>query len=128
MRPRTTLALFVLVAVLFSLLHSADAAPKEASSSFSKDGVGFLAKHCLQCHGEKVKRADLTLHTFRDDTAILKNRKTFQTVLQMLTSGEMPPKKNPRPTPAEIETFVKSVNGVFETAERNTKPDPGRVT
>ncbi len=128
MHLRTTLSLFTLAGLLFALLHGADAAPGEGPPAFAKDGIAFLAKHCLKCHGEKVKRADLTLHTFRDDAAILKNRKTFQNVLRMLASGEMPPKKAPRPTPAEIDIFVRSVNGVFETAERNTKPDPGRVT
>jgi hypothetical protein len=128
MRLRNFLTLFSLAAVLFALSPRIDAAPKEPAPAFATDGVAFLAKHCVQCHGDKVKKSDLTLHTFRDDAAVLKNRKTFQSVLQMVTSGEMPPKKQPRPTSAEIDAFVRSVNGVFKTAERNGKPDPGRVT
>src|SRR5436309_2854188 len=34
----------------------------------------------------------------------------------------------PRPSAAEVDVFVKAVNGVFERAEKDAKPDPGRVT
>ena len=119
MRP---FCLFLAGALVFTPRSSA------APPAFSKEGVAFLDKHCVQCHGDKVKKAGLTLHTFRDNAAVLNQRKVFQNVLQMLASGEMPPEKRPRPTPAELEAFTKSVRGIFEEAERNTKPDPGRVT
>ncbi|MBY0526349.1 MAG: DUF1592 domain-containing protein [Gemmataceae bacterium] len=97
------------------------------SPAFSKDGVAFLEKHCIGCHGEQKPKADLSLHKFRDDPSLLKNRKVWQNVIQMVQMGEMPPKGKGRPTPAEIETFLKSVNGVFERADAGVR-DPGRVT
>src|SRR5262245_8526644 len=96
--------------------------------TFAKEGVAFLEKHCLSCHGEKVQRADLSLHTYREEATLLKGRSVFQKVLQMLASGEMPPPKRPRPTSEEIEGFVRAVDAVFDRADRNAKPDPGRVT
>jgi hypothetical protein len=107
--------------------NSVHAAEKNAPT-FTKDGVAFLQKHCVGCHGAKTKRADVILHTITDDTALLKNRKLFQSVLKVLESGEMPPKPRPRPALAEVETFAASVRAVFAHADRNARPDPGRVT
>jgi Protein of unknown function (DUF1592)/Protein of unknown function (DUF1588)/Protein of unknown function (DUF1587)/Protein of unknown function (DUF1585)/Protein of unknown function (DUF1595)/Planctomycete cytochrome C len=90
--------------------------------------AGFLQKHCTHCHGEKVKRADLALHTYRDVSSLLRDRKRWQAVLKMVRSGEMPPPKRPRPTAAEVETFLRTVEGVYAQADQNAKPDPGRIT
>src|SRR5262245_29474046 len=102
--------------VIGASVESDALADQKPAMMLGKDAVAFLQKHCVACHGEKVKRADLTLHTFTDDLAILKGRKTFDNVLKMVTTGEMPPKAKPRPTPAEIDGFVKSVNAVFAHA------------
>src|SRR6202035_4558532 len=40
---------------------------------------------------------------------------------------EMPPKGVPRPA-AQMEALTKFVQAEFERADRNVKPDPGRVT
>jgi hypothetical protein len=68
------------------------------------------------------------LHGYRDELSLLKDRKRWRTVLDMVHAGEMPPHPRPRPPASEIETFVRSVNGVFERADKSAKPDPGRVT
>src|SRR3954447_21200070 len=47
---------------------------------FAKDGVAFLQKHCVSCHGAKTKRADVVLHNISDDATLLKNRKLLETV------------------------------------------------
>jgi mono/diheme cytochrome c family protein len=90
--------------------------------------VAFLQKHCLHCHGEKTKRADLALHVYRDEAVVLKDRKTWENVLHVVRSGEMPPKKRPRPDAAEVAAFLGSVEAIFARADRNARPDPGRVT
>lgn len=103
------------------------AAPDPAPE-FTREGVAFLQKHCVSCHGEKSKKADLALNVYKDDLSLLKDRKRWQTVMSMVHSGEMPPQTRARPTTTEIETFLRSVNAVFDRADRNAKPDPGRVT
>lgn len=97
------------------------------AESFAKDGVAFVTKHCVGCHGEKVKRADLSLHTFRGDKAVLEKRKLWQQVIEVVKSGEMPPRPKAKPTQAEIDAFVAAVQGVFDHADRTARPDPGRV-
>jgi hypothetical protein len=98
------------------------------AADFGKEGVAFLQKHCVACHGAKKKSSGVALHMATDEASLLKNRKVFQSVLRMLEDGEMPPKERPRPMVEEVETFKKLVLAAFEKAEMNTKPDPGRVT
>jgi hypothetical protein len=99
------------------------------ATSFAKEGVAFVAKHCARCHGDKVKKADLRLTIFRDDADVLKHRKVWQNVLAVLRGGEMPPPSvKARPSMAEMDAFTSSIQAIFDRADRIAKPDPGRVT
>ena len=106
---------------------SAPAAP--AHAEFQKVGVAFMEKHCFECHGRKSTKADLNLLKHdKADAAILQNRKLWLNVLTQVGVGEMPPKKQPRPTPAEVTAFVAAVESAMERAEAKLPLDPGRVT
>src|SRR5262249_12785607 len=85
----TAILAFVAQWRLFPAASAADA-PKD-SSNFPKIGVAFLQKHCLDCHGEKVQKGELSFHIYRDDASLLKDRKVWQSILKMVSSGEMPP-------------------------------------
>ena len=99
-----------------------------AGPDFSRGGVSFLKKHCLECHSGDDPKAELSLEGYTDSASVVKGRKTFVKVLRMLAIGEMPPKKKPRPTVAAVETFTENVKAVWDFSDRNAKPDPGRVT
>ncbi|MFQ3593341.1 MAG: hypothetical protein SNJ82_09175, partial [Gemmataceae bacterium] len=45
------------------------------SPTFEKEGVAFLQKHCVACHNEKTKRADVSLHFLKTPEDLLKHRK-----------------------------------------------------
>jgi hypothetical protein len=100
-----------------------------AHADFQRDAVAFIEKHCVECHGGKTTKADLNLKKLDTaDATILKNRKVWLNVVTQVTSGEMPPKKQPRPALADIEKFEQAVESAFVRAESSMKPDPGRVT
>ena len=110
---------------------TAHAQPKPAAKpvdSVAKIVTPFLTKHCVTCHGATKKKADLELHVYTDEKAILKARKTWTSVLNMIQAGEMPPSGRPKPALAEAETFAKAVHEIFERHDRSAKRDPGRVT
>jgi len=104
------------------------AAEPNAAPTFAKEGVAFLKKHCIACHGAKKPKADLDLGVFTDEASLLKERKKWQEVLEQVHSGDMPPKEKARPAPAEVELLVKLVRGAFDRADKTAKPDPGKVT
>lgn len=88
----------------------------------------FVAKHCASCHNDKDKKADLSLAGYADGAAMLRGRKVWDNVLDMVGAGEMPPKNRPQPTADELASFTASVKAVIQQASANAKPDPGRVT
>lgn len=119
----TCLSLNIFItAVLFANTANAQQASSHESA------IAFVKKHCIACHGDKEPQAELSLTKFVDVTAILKARKTWQKILRMVEQSEMPPKEKPKPTADEIASFTQSVNDLFDKADKNAKPDPGRVT
>lgn len=113
--------------LFFTALSCAPAVAAEPPT-FRAAGVAFLEKYCLSCHSGERPKADLNLKPFADEASLLKDRKTWDRVVEVLKSGEMPPKNKPQPMTTDVEAFTHLVTGVFEHADRNAKPDPGRVT
>ena len=77
--------------------------------AFESVGTAFLEKHCVACHGAKKQKANLVLHKFTDEISVLRARRQWNEVLEMVRSGEMPPDDEPQPTAAERASFVESV-------------------
>ena len=60
-------------------------------------------------------------------TSLTRDREGWETIIEKVRSGEMPPKGIPRPTQAQIDALIAYVEGEFERADRAVKPDPGNV-
>ncbi len=87
----------------------------------------FLEKHCVACHGREKQKAGLTLHQFHDDFSVLRARRTWKEIINMVESGEMPPEDREQPAAEEKKRFLATVTALFARAD-NAKPDPGRLT
>src|SRR5437867_6986764 len=98
------------------------------ADSFEKSVRPVLAKTCAPCHNERITSGGLNLAPYSAPGSIAQHRDDWQKILQKIRTGEMPPKGVPRPSSVQIEALVKFVQGEFERADRNVKPDPGRVT
>ena len=124
--------LILLVVVLaertcaFSSASAQEASP--LAKRFADEGRAFVNKHCLECHGEKDVKADLSLFADKDASSVVKRRAVWESVIDMASTGQMPPPEKPRPDQAEIDKFAAVVNAIFDDADLHAKPDPGRVT
>ncbi len=116
---------FTLLVVTMSSVATAADTP---GPDFGKTGRAFVQKYCIKCHSGDKPKAGLSLAPFRDSLSVVKQRKTWDTVLTRIATGEMPPKGQPRATVPESVAFTDLVKAVFDHADRNAKPDPGRVT
>lgn len=96
--------------------------------SFAKDAIPFLTKHCYGCHGNGKAKGDLTLDADRNESAVEKNRKVWENVLEMVRAGEMPPKNRPRPSPQEAEVALLAIDGVLNKLDCSQTRNVGRVT
>ena len=121
-----------LLVILFagSFIPCLNAADDSATLArrFAAESVPFVKKHCTSCHGEKEPKADLNLSADLEAKALISRRGVWENVLDMVETGQMPPKEQPKPDPVEVDKFVTLVKALFEDADRNAKPDPGRVT
>jgi len=98
------------------------------AADFQGAAVPFLKQYCHECHGPKTQKAGLDLTKSGSENTLLKEHKLWKSILHQVASGEMPPKKQPQPSPAERTAFQTAVENAFATAEKNAPLDPGRVT
>src|SRR4029077_16858973 len=85
-------------------------------------------KNCVLCHNDKAKVGGLDLTPFHADADVTKNRALWERVETRIKNHEMPPKGRPLPAPAEIAKVTDWIDGTFARIDKNTPPDPGRVT
>ncbi|QDU29215.1 Planctomycete cytochrome C [Anatilimnocola aggregata] len=112
----------------FSIATAQESGNSSAKPDLTKDLFAYVNKNCLHCHGEKEGKADVRLHSYKDELSIVKGRKVWEHVVDMVEAGEMPPKDKPQPMASDTTAFLAAVKGVFLRADQNAKPDPGRVT
>ena len=101
----------------------------EPAQSGSKEGLRtFLDAHCVSCHGADVKKGGLDLESLSTD---FKNPAVFEKWVRVhdrVRAGEMPPKeRKKRPTPAESEAILKSLNAQLMSAEAARKAGASRA-
>jgi len=102
--------------------------PSATTPSFQTTVQPFIAKNCFACHNGQMSSGGLNMQTMVADGSVLKNRDEWEKVLKRISSGEMPPKSLPRPNEAELKQVTGWLQAEFDRADKNAKPDPGRVT
>jgi hypothetical protein len=93
MKPCPFLPVGALLFCLAPLGRAADLPPAASA---------FLESHCLDCHDADNARAGFRLDLLTADFATGNAAGQWKDVLDKLNSGAMPPKKKPRPDPAEV--------------------------
>ena len=116
-----------LILVLVFIAFTANSV-KETTPGFSHEGTPFLKQYCFGCHAGDEPAAELALDSFTDNLSLVENREVWDRVLDMLTTGYMPPSDSDQPTSEASEAFVAYIESIFEQADRTAKPDPGRIT
>lgn len=102
--------------------------PAVDSAEFDRTVRPVIAKTCVPCHNDSVSSGGVSLVPFNKVSTIGEHRAAWEKILQKIQSGEMPPNGSPRPPQPTIDAVVHYLEGEFEKADRNVKPDPGRVT
>ncbi len=120
---------FAIVAVvagshgLFASIGSAD-----EPLSFKTDVQPVLAEFCFRCHGPDVQKARIRLDTLsmdmvRDRTAA----ETWQTVLHMVSTVEMPPEGEPQPDADQRNTVKNWLRATIDRALQTRLNSDGRT-
>jgi mono/diheme cytochrome c family protein len=98
-------------AVLAVLFLAAPAPAEDAKPLFERDVLPLLEAKCVRCHGDKAKKAELDLRTRagvlkggESGPVLAPGKPAESRLFEMVESARMPPGKNPKLTPAEVET------------------------
>jgi len=90
--------------------------------------VGFLQTYCYDCHGEVRPKGGIDFESAIKADGRIADPDLLGRVMAVVAGGEMPPRRQPQPTPDEIQAFVGSLHGQQEAHLAAIEPDPGRVT
>jgi hypothetical protein len=101
------------------------APPAEPKDEYAAVVQPLLKTYCLSCHSTKVKKGDLDLERFASLDQVRKDVKPWQAMIEMLESGEMPPKGKPQPTAEERKRLLGWVRGFVDAEARARAGDPG---
>ena len=94
---------FTLVMVLSMATYSVTVAQQPAEpAGFAKLVKPFFAKYCIKCHGPSKVKGEIALDTLDGDLATDSEIVHWNSILDMLDFGEMPPIDEPQPKPEEV--------------------------
>jgi mono/diheme cytochrome c family protein len=74
----------------------------------------FLETHCIRCHGPEKEKGDLRIDQLSRDFKLGRDTHHWGEVIEQVNSGEMPPKKEKRPTQGEIAAFVTNLDALIK--------------
>lgn len=76
----------------------------------------FLNRFCVQCHGEKKPKANLSLHGLTEVPVKKSEIDTWKTVLDKIEIGEMPPDGAKQPTADERQKMIAAIKTLLKNA------------
>jgi hypothetical protein len=127
MKSATKLTLAAAAACLFLLTPFRTDGQGQSREDFAKTVAPVLTGTCAQCHNERVASGGLNIAGLTSHESVLRERATWEKILQRVQAGEMPPPGPTKPAETVIRAFVTAIKGEFDRADANLKPDPGRV-
>lgn len=119
---------FVFLGLLVFFCGAMPAYGEDPPADYKTLGKAFVDKYCSKCHSSEDPQAELVLTRFSDSDSILRERKIWMNVMKQVQSASMPPKEESTPSVSESEKFVEHIKAIFDHADRNAKPEAGRVT
>ena len=108
-----SLSILLLIPVALLAWLGAVKAPKSAPPRFDRTAaearlretvLPLLKEHCWDCHGDAEAKGGVNFDAHTNLMAVLRDRGTWERVMQTVRSGEMPPKKRKSQPAAEVRT------------------------
>jgi hypothetical protein len=124
--PRAEVPVAVVSCLL--LLAPAARADDELARAFTETVRPFVETYCVQCHAREKPKGQLDLTAYGTIDSVVRAQRQWETVLEMLASGEMPPRAAKKHPPDELRSQVTGWIGALRQREaRRHAGDPGPV-
>jgi hypothetical protein len=104
-------------------------ATQALAAEFQQDVLPVMAKSCLGCHNDKSRAGQLSLEALRDPATTATHTAVWQSVLEKVSAGAMPPPTATALTEAErtaVLNWIKKLPGL--SVATTTEAMAGRVT
>lgn len=98
-----------------------------APPSFETTVAPFIKKNCAMCHNSRNQQGGVNLLAFQSTAEVNAKRDVWELVARKIETGEMPPAPLPKPAPAAAKSITHWIEKHFETIDRNSPPNAGRV-
>ena len=124
------LAALALIAIgaFQSSMNNLDAdEPAADAATFQKNIRPLLQKHCFRCHGKKVQKAKFRLDRLGPDMSKEKSAMLWHELINRVNGGEMPPKKEPRLAPTELNQLNNWVTRELKRVQLTSKDSTSRI-
>ncbi len=77
------------------------------AQDFARDVQPFLQKFCIECHGGKKVKGKVDFTKMKTDADLAAAFDTWQTAIELLQEGEMPPDAAKQPTAGDMEVVFR---------------------
>lgn len=111
-----------------SVSTSGTAAERPAAKENDIRMAAFFEKHCYPCHGTERQKGGYDFQSLIEGDGRIRDPNLMNLIIQVVSAGEMPPKRRPQPEPEELAALLDSLRQEQEMQIAAIKPDPGRVT
>ena len=122
MKP-LTFAICIAVSVLFFRVEAA-----AAEARLPEKHREFFKAHCLDCHDSETREGKVDLEELPFHISTLEQAETWQKVLNVLNSGEMPPEDSPQPGNLDKANFLDDLAQTMVTARQVLSDSGGKIT
>ncbi len=116
-----------LVSLLATIASASAAAPDLSPAGFARAVTPLFEEHCYDCHGDGEHKGDFALDKLTLDFASPEKLRAWVGVLDKMESGEMPPKKEPRPPAAKLAAASTWLHAALLAADTRRQQSEGRV-
>ena len=123
----TPVRLVTLFVVASGLCGKAAMAADGAAGSFAAKVRPLIKARCVNCHSKEESSGGLDLERFQSVEHIRQEVETWQTVLQRVNSGEMPPVDAQPLEMAEQKRLATWIDRLLDQEARRRAGDPGPV-
>jgi mono/diheme cytochrome c family protein len=98
-----------------------------ADEALKKTSAEFFDRYCSDCHYSDSQSGGLDVSELTFDPDNRDNLATWIRMFDRVTAGEMPPKKKPRPAPADLAAFAQTVSSTVTAFEKEVTTRDGRA-
>ncbi|QDU45954.1 hypothetical protein Mal52_44510 [Symmachiella dynata] len=100
----------------------------EAQIDFQKDVQPFFNDYCGTCHNPDDQIAGLDLEQFQSVESVTTERGTWQKILHVLNTKEMPPEDEAQPSEEQRKAITQWIDLELKSFDCTKIDNPGRVT